>query len=152
MAIKYTKEILENAINGCSTWAEVCLKLGVKPYTGAQYHIKNRATFYEIATLFPGQAWSRGRTDLKKKSLESYLKKNGSFITSHNLKKRLIRDGYKMAVCETDGCGLSSWLGEEIPLELDHKNNDHFDNRIENLAILCPTCHAIKTRRARSKK
>lgn len=32
--------------------------------------------------------------------------------------------------------------GKNIPLELEHKNGNHFDNRIENLEILCPNCHA----------
>ena len=29
-----------------------------------------------------------------------------------------------------------------IPLELDHINGDNKDHRIENLRLLCPTCHA----------
>jgi len=29
-----------------------------------------------------------------------------------------------------------------MPLELDHVNGDRFDNRVENLQVLCPNCHA----------
>ena len=38
---------------------------------------------------------------------------------------------------------LKSWLGAKIPLELHHINGDNTDNRIENLQLLCPNCHAL---------
>lgn len=34
-------------------------------------------------------------------------------------------------------------MGKNIPLELHHINMNHYDNRIENLQILCANCHAI---------
>lgn len=43
--------------------------------------------------------------------------------------------------CES--CNLEEWLGNKIPLELDHINGVNNDNRIENLRILCPNCHAL---------
>ena len=39
-------------------------------------------------------------------------------------------------------CGLTTWRGRSLPLHLDHINGDHTDNRLENLRILCPNCHA----------
>ena len=43
-------------------------------------------------------------------------------------------------MCEE--CGLAVWNGRPIPLELDHVNGRYTDNRLENLRILCPNCHA----------
>lgn len=63
-------------------------------------------------------------------------------IHSDKLKHKLIRDGIKEAKCEC--CGQSIWLGKPIPLELHHINGDHYDNRLENLQILCPNCHALQ--------
>lgn len=50
-------------------------------------------------------------------------------------------------------CGNTHWLGELIPLELEHKNGEHHDNRRDNVELLCPNCHAMTdTYRGRNKR
>jgi hypothetical protein len=39
-------------------------------------------------------------------------------------------------------CGIDSWNDEPIELQLEHINGNHFDNRLENLTLLCPNCHS----------
>ena len=34
-------------------------------------------------------------------------------------------------------------MGRKIPLELHHINMNHYDNRLENLQILCSNCHSL---------
>ena len=49
-------------------------------------------------------------------------------------------------------CDLTNYKDELIPLELEHKNGNNKDNRIENLTLLCPNCHAqTGTYRGRNK-
>ena len=146
--MKYSKEMLEPIIKDSTSWAEVCRKLNVIPATGAQSHIKSRAKLFEIdSSHFLGMGWSKGKIALNKRPTEDFLKESGAFINSSQLLKRLIKEGLKEKKCEM--CNLEEWLGQEIPLELDHKNNKHSDNRLENLAVLCPTCHALRHRLSR---
>jgi DNA-binding CsgD family transcriptional regulator len=57
-----------------------------------------------------------------------------------NLKLRLLRAGLKTNACES--CGLHEWNGQAIALALHHVNGDRYDNRLENLQLLCPNCHS----------
>ena len=67
------------------------------------------------------------------------------------MKKRLLREGVFQRKCY--GCDLTEWMGRPIPIELEHKNGDSTDNRLENLTLLCPNCHALtETYRAKNVK
>lgn len=65
---------------------------------------------------------------------------NGAKRSGVHLLRRLISDGFKSRKCEC--CLLAEWNGREISLEVDHINGVHDDNRLENLRVLCPNCHA----------
>jgi len=64
----------------------------------------------------------------------------GRGTASTVVRQRLIRDGVRAARCEW--CGRDEWNGRPIALELDHINGRSDDNRLENLRLLCPNCHA----------
>jgi 5-methylcytosine-specific restriction endonuclease McrA len=64
----------------------------------------------------------------------------GRRVGRFHLKGRLLAEGLKEARCEE--CGISGWRGRALPLDLHHVNGDPLDNRLENLQILCPNCHA----------
>jgi hypothetical protein len=70
---------------------------------------------------------------------------------SYKLKKRLIVEGVKENVCES--CGLSSWLGKQLNLELHHVDGKRQNHKLKNLMLLCPNCHSqTDTFRAKNKK
>ena len=91
---------------------------------------------------FTGQAWNVGLRFKPKQPKElTDILKEGSHVQSFKLKKKLFESGLKKRQCEK--CGFKEWQGMEIPLELHHINGDNTDNRLENLQILCPNCHAL---------
>ena len=58
--------------------------------------------------------------------------------SKHSIKKFLIKlYGHRCSKCE-----MSSWNGQPIPLELEHKDGNSENNIPENLCLLCPNCHA----------
>jgi hypothetical protein len=45
---------------------------------------------------------------------------------------------YECKECKNQGF----WGEKKLVLQLDHKNGDNTDNRLENLRFLCPNCHS----------
>lgn len=64
---------------------------------------------------------------------------NSSYTRS--IRDKLFSENLKEYKCER--CKRTEWEGEPIPLEVHHINGNHNDNRLENLQILCPNCHAL---------
>ncbi|HTW85606.1 MAG TPA: HNH endonuclease signature motif containing protein [Candidatus Sulfotelmatobacter sp.] len=56
-----------------------------------------------------------------------------------SIKRRLIQAGILRNVC--DECGLDSWRGKPLAIQIDHRNGVRDDHRLENLRMLCPNCH-----------
>lgn len=89
-----------------------------------------------------GNRGKRGNQTANYKSLDTVLVKTNTTpsMKAGRLKEKLFSEGVKQKTCEC--CGLSSWLGEPIPLELHHIDGDKTNNTLENLQVLCPNCHA----------
>lgn len=151
---RYTDDDLKEAIATSFSLAEVLRKLNVRDAGGNYDLLKRRIKELNLDTShFNGKAWLRGRTNpfVRQRSLDEILVENSTYVSSQNLKQRLIRESIFEHRCVS--CGLETWLDNKIPLEIDHINGERRDNRLENLRLLCPNCHALtSTYRGKNKK
>lgn len=147
MNSKYDKDSLSKIVSESNSVRQVLISLGLKEAGGNYSNIKKRIEQFNIdASHFHGQGWAKGKTWTKNKNLDSILVENSTYTSglhrsTFRLKNQLFKLGYKIKVCEM--CGNNKWMGEDIPLELHHINGNKFDNRIENIQILCPNCHTF---------
>lgn len=145
---------LLRAVKVSTSVRQVLNKLGLIEAGGNYEQIKSAIRRENIdISHFVGRGWRRRSTVPVVPAVplvEVLVEK--SYIQSFKLKKRLFAEGLKVAKCEMCGWAKKSEDGR-IPIELDHMNGNRYDNRLENLRILCPNCHSLQsTHRGRNKK
>ena len=143
MAKQRTKEEFEIAAAYSYSIAGMCRYLGLTPCGGNYRIIHNAIRKYSLdITHFTGQGWNTGLKfkPFVEKPITDILVIDSTY-QSNKLKRRLLKQGIKQPLCEQ--CGLTEWQGRPISLELHHKNGNNRDNRLDNLMLLCPNCHAL---------
>ena len=151
--MKYTEEQFIDAVKSSTSIRQVLNKLGLKEAGGNYSITKTRIKNLNLdISHFKGQAWNKGKKLGPKKSIQELLVIDRKHpYQSYKLKNRLLQEEIKTHQCEC--CGITEWNGQPSPLELDHINGINYDNRLENLRLLCPNCHAqTDTYRGKNKK
>jgi hypothetical protein len=138
-----TKENITTAISATESAIQAASYLGVQYRTFRCYAKKYG--------LFKTNQSGKGmkKTSTKKIPLDTILSGERSYTSSHRLKLMLLNEGIFSHVCSV--CKLSTWNGIPISLELDHIDGIHYNNKLNNLRLLCPNCHS-QTPTFRSKK
>ena len=117
----------------CIDWAAV-----QRYYDEGRTYQQCRAEF-----RFSAGAWTKAvnRGDLKPRALKWPLERILAESKSRaSIKRRLLEAGLLKNEC--DECGLTSWRGRRLSIQLDHRNGVRDDHRLENLRMLCPNCHS----------
>jgi hypothetical protein len=141
MKVKYTKELLEKVCSDSFSYRQCLNKLGLKEAGGNYACIKKRIAEYNVdISHFHHQAWNKGKKVGPKRNIEDYLSNKRS-IQSFKLKNRLLKENIFENKCYN--CNQDKWQNEPIPLELHHIDGNSLNNKLSNLNMLCPNCHAL---------
>jgi hypothetical protein len=87
-------------------------------------------------TYNPASNWAKGVSIIPN---DKVFVENSSY-SNEMVKGRIVKENLLEYKCIK--CGIDSWQGETIVLDLDHINGDNRDNRLSNLRFLCPNCHS----------
>jgi hypothetical protein len=142
----WTDDQLRDAVKTSTSIRQVLGKLGMQKSGGNYPIVKGWIKQLGIdASNLTGKGDSPSGGS--KIDLKDILVADSSY-QSFKLKNRLIKEGIFQEVCAS--CGKTHWKSRttknivvKIPLELEHKNGNNRDNRLANLELLCPICHAF---------
>ncbi|MEU9090101.1 HNH endonuclease [Streptomyces sp. NPDC048428] len=137
--VRHTEEKLRDLVVRSTSVAEVVRRLGINLVGGNHAHISRRLAGLRIDTSH----FVRTPPHRAKGALGNRLVLGNSAdgrIPGVRLRRELRRHGVEDACAECGNKG--EWQNQPLRLEVDHINGNWWDNRPENLRILCPNCHA----------
>lgn len=138
---KNSKEKYIEILKKYDNWDDILEELN---FTSLQC-LNNLKTHLNILHIDYSHIKKQVRLKNNSRRIEDILVDDSLYTNMTSLKKRLINElNWKH---ECSGCNNSrftnNWVTNvPIPLEIDHINGKHCDNRIENLRFLCPNCHS----------
>ncbi|MFD0210116.1 HNH endonuclease signature motif containing protein [Streptomyces hirsutus] len=136
--MRWTRDVLQAAVSASTNMCEVLRRLELEVVGGHHTHISRRIKTYGIDISHFEVPTARTRTGGS--VLFEQPSSRARRVDGSRLKRAMLEAGMNDH-CAL--CGLEAlWLGEPLPLEVDHIDGNWRNNRIENLRLLCPNCHS----------
>jgi hypothetical protein len=150
---QFEKDVIELLPNS-NSMNDLCYHLGLRGVDGYYKKIQKVIEKYNLSTdhfgtlnVYRGGYRNKFTAMTNEEFFVDGCERNGK-----QLIKRLVDSGIKEYKCENPECGISEWCGKPISLQIHHINGNHYDNRIENLQLLCPNCHTQTDTYAKTNK
>ncbi|MFE7773143.1 HNH endonuclease [Streptomyces sp. NPDC057445] len=144
---RWTRETLESAVAVSTNMCQVLRHLGIDVVGGQHTHISRRIRALGIDTshFVAARRTENMRGNRRRRSAGEILVEIHSTHAKRTPNERLKRAVRDLGVSERCAlCGIEPiWQGQPLPLEVDHIDSNWRNNRVENLRLLCPNCHAI---------
>lgn len=112
----------------------------VQAYYDEGHTVRECAAHFGFSTYSWHAAKKRGAIVTRPKEMPIDQLLSGSRRDRGHVKRRLLKAGLLTEQCRQ--CGLTDWRERPLALELHHINGNGRDNRLQNLALLCPNCHS----------
>lgn len=126
----YTTDDIIKAVKDSKSLAGALRELNLMPVGGNYMTLKKKIKELDLDTShFKGQGWSKNTFVIPLNAKRS----------NNAIKKHLISNRGHM--CEN--CSNTQWLGNPIPIELEHIDGNSLNNELTNLKLLCPNCHSL---------
>ncbi|MFF1278065.1 HNH endonuclease signature motif containing protein [Streptomyces marokkonensis] len=141
--VKWTRELLQEAVSASTHMCEVLQYLGLDVVGGHHTHISRRIKAYGIDVSHFRVPSQRGRPR-RPRTPEALLVEQpctgARRVHSDRLRWAMTTLGVRE---QCSLCGVQAiWRGRPLPLEVDHVDGNWRNNRIQNLRFLCPNCHS----------
>jgi 5-methylcytosine-specific restriction endonuclease McrA len=128
-----TKSELLKAVEGAQSMSEVVRRLGLNKSSSTYATLKKSFEYHNIKTDF------KRHRSTKPYKVEDIFCENSTYDRT-TLRNKIIKEEILQYKCSE--CGIISWNGQKLSLQLDHINGVSNDNRLKNLRFLCPNCHS----------
>ena len=137
-------DLLRDLVARAATRDDVLHALGLEISRNNRRRLARAIARLDIGTghlaTSAGPPDSRTRGRRSRQRLDQVLRADTD-VTSSSLRRRLLEEGLLPRRCNR--CARTQWEGSPVPLELDHVDGDRRNNRLDNLRLLCPNCHAL---------
>ena len=123
------KQTLQEIVNNSNSYSEILKSLNRSKSGASLKKLKQELQDLGIIPVFNNNRIN----NFKGKNIED-------MTDSKSVLNKIVKQGLKEYKCEC--CGVTEWNGNPLRLQLHHIDGNHFNNKIENLQILCPNCHS----------